>query len=54
VGESTKPAEQPEGTGNAGGDEADQGDFTMQELMRAYDSNFDHLGRRIDRPAEDK
>jgi hypothetical protein len=48
VDESAKPTDQQ------GTSDADDEGFTLQELMHAYNSNFDHLGRRIDRPAEDK
>jgi len=46
--------EQPDQTSNDAADDGSQGDFTFAELQQAYARNFDHLGRRIDRPEGDE
>ena len=54
--ESAKPAgqsdEQPEDTSSSGAADTAQGDFTLEELIRAHNRNFDPKGRRVDRPKE--
>lgn len=50
VDESAKPTDQPEVDRAA--DDAPKGDFLLSELQQAYSRNFDHEGRRIDRPKD--
>jgi len=39
---------QPAGPEN----QSDEGDITLAELLRAYRSNFDERGHRVDRPED--
>ena len=45
---------QPDETIEPAADDSSKGDFTFAELQQAYARNFDHLGRRIDRPEGDE
>jgi len=48
------PAEQSEQSGEGCASNNTAGDFTLDELMRAHNRNFDPAGRRLDRPEGDK
>lgn len=44
-----QPEEQPEQPGEGVENENSEGDFTLEELMRSYNRNFDPAGRLVDR-----
>jgi hypothetical protein len=53
VDETTANGNEPDlPTTGVGGEEAEEGDFELCELLQAYQSDFDHEGRRIDRTNE--